>query len=331
MSDFFSPGIAVALALFGAIALAMLALALVWEGVRRMLRQRALVSQLRDMAKHEPGKGQAAAAGGLLRAVEKAGPAWLEAIFLRLPHQRDLKNFLEQGDLGWSVATFLMMTVGLAAASGLAAMVIMPMPLPVVAAGVGAIVPYLYVSHRRKKRFSKFEEYFPEAIDVLSRAIRAGHAFSTGLEVVAEEANEPVAGEFRTVFEEQKFGLPLAESLLSMADRIAILDVRIFVTAVLIQRESGGNLAEILDNLAYVIRERFKFRRQLRVHSAHGRMTGYVLAAAPVVAGVGMYSLNPEYMRVLVEEPAGRMMLAVAVTLQIFGFLVIRRMVDVKF
>ncbi len=331
MSDFFSPGIAVALALFAAISLAILALALAWEGVRRMLRQRALVSQLRDIAKHEPGRGQAAAAGGLLRAVEKAGPPWLEAIFLRLPHQRDLKNFLEQGDLGWSVATFVMMTVGLAAASGLAAMVIMPMPLPVVAAGAGAIVPYLYVSRRRKKRFAKFEEYFPEAIDVLGRAIRAGHAFSTGLEVVAEEANEPVAGEFRTVFEEQKFGLPLAESLLSMADRVAILDVRIFVTAVLIQRESGGNLAEILDNLAYVIRERFKFRRQLRVHSAHGRMTGYVLAAAPVVAGVGMYALNPEYMRVLVDEPGGRLMLAVAVTLQIFGFLVIRRMVDVKY
>ncbi len=330
MSDFFSPGMAVALALFATISLAILALVLAWEGVRQMLRQRALVSQLRDIAKHEP-KGQPASAGRLLRAVEKAGPAWVEAIFLRLPHQRDLKNFLEQGDLGWSVATFLMVTVGLAAACGLAAMVIMPMPLPVVVAGTGAILPYLYVSRRRKKRFAKFEEHFPEAIDVLGRAIRAGHAFSTGLEVVAEEANEPVAGEFRTVFEEQKFGLPLAESLLSMADRVAILDVRIFVTAVLIQRQSGGNLAEILDNLAFVIRERFKFRRQLRVHSAHGRMTGYVLAAAPVVAGVGMYTLNPEYMRVLVDEPSGRLMLAVAVTLQIFGFLVIRRMVDVKF
>lgn len=328
MSGFLGQNGIVALALFGSIALAMLALVLAWEGVRRMQKQRSLVTQLRALGK--PG-GIAIASGGLLRGVEKQGPAWAESLLLRLPHQRDLKNFLEQGDVGWTVGTFLMLTVGSAASFGLSAMVLIPAPLPLVAAAVGAMIPYVYVSRRRKARFAKFEEHFPEAIDILGRAIRAGHAFSTGLEVVAEEANAPVSDEFRQVYEEQKFGLPLPESLLSLADRIAILDVRIFVTAVMIQRESGGNLAEILDNLAYVIRERFKFRRQLKVHTAHGRMTGFVLAMAPIVAGFGMYTLNPDYMRVLFTEPGGRLMLAVAVTLQLFGFLVIKKLVQIKF
>jgi tight adherence protein B len=318
----------VAVALFASIALAMVALVLVWEGVRRLHRQRSLVTQLRALG--QPGS-IATAGGGLLRSVEKQGPAWAESILLRLPHQRDLKNFLEQGDVGWTVGTFLMLTIGSAAAFGLSSMVLMPAPLPLVAAAIGAVLPYIYVSRRRKKRFAKFEEHCPEAIDILGRAIRAGHAFSTGLEVVAEEANAPVSDEFRQVYEEQKFGLPLPESLLSLADRIAILDVRIFVTAIMIQRESGGNLAEILDNLAYVIRERFKFRRQLRVHTAHGRMTGYVLAVAPLIAGMGMYMLNPDYMSVLFTEPGGRLMLAIAVSLQLFGFLVIRKLVQIKY
>ena len=318
----------VAVALFASIALAMLALVLAWEGVRRLQRQRSLVTQLRALGK--PG-GIATGVGGLLRSGGKQGPAWAESILLRLPHQRDLKNFLEQGDVGWTVGTFLMLTIGSAASFGLSAMMLVPSPIPLGAAALGAMIPYIYVSRRRKKRFAKFEEYFPEAIDILGRAIRAGHAFSTGLEVVAEEANAPVSDEFRQVFEEQKFGLPLPESLLSLADRIAILDVRIFVTAIMIQRESGGNLAEILDNLAYVIRERFKFRRQLRVHTAHGRMTGYVLAIAPIVAGLGMYTLNPDYMGVLFTEPGGRLMLIVAATLQLFGFLVIRKLVQIKY
>jgi tight adherence protein B len=319
----------VAVALFASIALAMLALVLVWEGIRRLQRQRSLVTQLRALGK--PGSIAPGGESGLLRAVEKQGPAWAESLMLRLPHQRDLKNFLEQGDVGWTVGTFLMLTVGSAAAFGLSAMVLTPTLVPLVAAAVGAVIPYLYVSRRRKKRFAKFEEHFPEAIDILGRAIRAGHAFSTGLEVVAEEANAPVSDEFRQVYEEQKFGLPLPESLLALADRMAILDVRIFVTAIMIQRDSGGNLAEILDNLAYVIRERFKFRRQLRVHTAHGKMTGYVLAVAPIVAGMGMYMLNPDYMGVLFTEPGGRLMLAVAVSLQLFGFLVIRKLVQIKY
>src|ERR1017187_1485146 len=142
-----------------------------------------------------------------------------------------------------------------------------------VGALLGFFLPYAYASHQRSKRFAKFEEKFPEAIDTLARAVRAGHAFTTALEMIANEVSEPVAGEFRQLYEEQKFGLPVRDALLNLADRVPLVDVKFFVTAVMLQRETGGNLAEILDNLSYVIRERFKILRQVRVHTAQGRLT----------------------------------------------------------
>ncbi len=321
--------LAIGLVAFVAVALGVVSLVLLWEGVRQWSRQRRIGRELRKLS----GQGSSSGSGrrdSLLREVADAGPAWLEPLALRLPHRHDLVHFLAQADVGWSVGTFLMLTVGLAAAVGLALLVSVGGWLPpLLGAVVGALMPYQFVARKRKQRFARFEEYFPEAIDLLGRAIRAGHAFSTGLRVVAEESPEPISTEFRQVYEEQKFGLPLSESLLALSDRMALLDVRIFVTAVLIQVESGGNLAEILDNLAYIIRERFRFRRQLRVHTAHGRMTGWVLASAPFVAGAGMFMLNPEYMRVLFEEPLGRLMLVMAAGLQIVGFVSIRRIMDV--
>ena len=142
----------------------------------------------------------------------------------------------------------------------------------------------------RTKRFQKFEEKFPEAIDTLARAVRAGHAFTTALEMIANEVAEPVAGEFRQLYEEQKFGLPVRDALLNLADRVPLVDVKFFVTAVMLQRETGGNLAEILDNLSYVIRERFKILRQVRVHTAQGRLTMVLLMALPPTIVVIMQS-----------------------------------------
>jgi tight adherence protein B len=149
--------------------------------------------------------------------------------------------------------------------------------------------------------------------------------------VVAQEAEEPVGSEFRQVFEEQRFGLPLRDSLLAMADRLVIVDVRIFVTAVLIQRESGGNLAEILDNLSYIIRERFKFRRQLRAQTAQGRLTGHILMVMPIIAGIAMSIVIPDYMQVMFHDPRGRTFLIVAIVLQIMGYFAIRKIVDIEF
>ena len=329
MTQFQGSGWVVALVAFVAVALVVITIVLVLEALREWNRQRAVSSELRKISGAE--KRGVDPRLGLVRAESVEGFAWLEPLLMRLPRRTDFQHFLDQADIGWSVGTFVMLTVGLAAACGLGALIGTRMWLAALGAAVfGSLLPYLFASRKRKQRYAAFEEHFPESIDLLGRAVRAGHAFSTGLRVVAEESPEPVSTEFRQVYEEQKFGLPLSESLLAMSDRMAILDVRIFVTAVLIQLESGGNLAEILDNLAKIIRDRFKFRRQLRVHTAHGRMTGMVLVSAPFVAGFGMWFLNPDYMGVLFEEPLGRVMLVTAVGFQLLGFIFVRRIMDVE-
>ena len=152
---------------------------------------------------------------------------------------------------------------------------------------VGAFLPYSYANYKRTKRFEKFEEMFPEAIDTLARAVRAGHAFTTALELIASEIGEPVASEFRKLFEEQKFGMPVRDALINLTERVPLVDVKFFVTAVMLQRETGGNLAEILDNLSYVIRERFKIMRQVRVHTAQGRLTMMLLMGLPPLIVIG--------------------------------------------
>jgi len=176
----------------------------------------------------------------------------------------------------------------------------------------------------------RFEEQFPEALDLLSRAIRAGHALQTALGMVADELKEPVGPEFKKTFDQQNFGLPLREALNELAERMPLLDVRFFVTAVLIQRDTGGNLAEILDNLAHVVRERFKIRRQIRVHTAHGRFTGYVLLALPAALAMALQVINPEHMSLLFRERMGQMMLMGAIVMQTIGFLWIRQVIKIE-
>jgi tight adherence protein B len=199
-----------------------------------------------------------------------------------------------------------------------------------VGALVGAVLPLGWLRHRRTSRMNKFEEQFPEALDLLSRAIRAGHAFQTALGMVGDDLSEPVGPEFKKTFDEQNFGLPLRDVLNQLAERVPILDVRFFVTAVLIQRDTGGNLSEILDNLAHVVRERFKIRRQVRVHTAHGRFTGYVLLALPAALAVALSFINPEHMRVLFHEHMGQMMLIGAIVMQTVGFFWIRQVIKIE-
>ncbi len=181
--------------------------------------------------------------------------------------------------------------------------------LPWLGLAVGAMLawlPFAVVRYKAAKRLQKFEEQFPEAIDLIARALRAGHAFTSGLAVVAEEAPQPVAGEFRVVYDQQNYGMPLPDALKALAERIQLLDARFFVTAVLTQRESGGNLAEILGNLSTVIRERFKVKRQVRVVSAHGRITGWVLSGLPPSLAVAFMITSPNHMRTLDRRPHGR-------------------------
>jgi tight adherence protein B len=195
---------------------------------------------------------------------------------------------------------------------------------------IGFFVPYSYASYKRTKRFDRFEELFPQAIDTLARAVRAGHAFTTALELIANEVNEPVAGEFRKLFEEQKFGMPVRDALVNLTERVPLVDVKFFVTAVMLQRETGGNLAEILDNLSYVIRERFKILRQVRVFTAQGRLTMLLLMGLPPLVVVTMLIFNPGFIRPLFSEPLGHTLIVIGITLQTIGYFIIRKIIQIQ-
>jgi tight adherence protein B len=196
---------------------------------------------------------------------------------------------------------------------------------------LAAFGPYLFVRWKADQRMKRFEELFPEAIGLIIRALRAGHGFTTGLAMVADEIADPVGPEFRLVYDQQNFGMPIEDALTSLARRIPILDVQFFVTAVLTQRDAGGNLAEVLENISAVIRDRFKVKRQVRVVTAHARITGFVLALLPPVTAVVMLIVAPEHMKTLWNDPMGIRMVLVAIVLQIIGALAIRKIVDIEY
>ena len=193
-----------------------------------------------------------------------------------------------------------------------------------------APLPYAYVRFAANRRFRKLEEQFPQAVDLIAVSLRAGHAFTTGLLMVAEEVADPLGAEFRLLYDQQNYGKPLPDVLKGLADRVPLLDVRIFVTAVLTQRETGGNLAEVLDKLSALIRERFNIRRQVKVVSAHGRMTGWVLVALPPVVALALFFVAPDHVMTLIRDPIGLQLTAGAVVLQVAGTLAIRRIVNIE-
>ena len=250
------------------------------------------------------------------------------ASFLVAPIQRSLT----QAGLKVTVGTIVLAstTAGLlvcAAITRITGFLVFGLVLgPIAAAG-----PYLVVRYLRRKRLDRFEEQFPEAIDLIARTLRAGHAFTTGLKLAAEELPDPVATEFQVLHDQQNYGLPLTSALKDFAERVVILDARFFVTAVLTQREAGGNLAEVLDNLATVIRERFRVKRQVRVATSHGRYTGVVLSLMPPVLALLLSMRAPENFQLLLHDPLGVRMIVVAVALQIIGVLLIRKISNVEY
>ena len=242
-----------------------------------------------------------------------------------------LSRIIEQSGIQTSPGTVVVMSIGLGIIGALVSNMFVKQALAIpVAAAVGLAAPTAYLLHKRGRRLRKFEEQFPEALDLLSRAIRAGHAFQTAMGMVADELHEPVGPEFKKTFDQQNFGLPLREALNELSQRVTLLDVRFFVTAVLIQRDTGGNLAEVLDNLAHVVRERFKIMRQVRVHTAHGRFTGYVLLALPAALAVALNIENPEAMELLFKEHMGQMMILGAIVMQTVGFFWIRKVIKIE-
>ena len=195
-----------------------------------------------------------------------------------------ISRWIEQTGVKTTISALFLIALFSGAVVALLVMMAVRVPWGVpVGAAAGFALPFMVLNYKRGKRLRAFEEAFPEALDLISRALKAGHAFATGMKMVADEMPEPIGPEFRKTFDEQNFGLPLKDALDNLTHRVPIIDVRFFATAVLIQRETGGNLSEILENLAHVVRERFKILRQVRVYTAHGRLTGYVLLALPAV------------------------------------------------
>ena len=242
-----------------------------------------------------------------------------------------LANLIEQSGVPTTPGSIVIISVGLSAALGLMAIVgVRRWEAALAAAVVGLVMPIGFLRFKRTARMKKFEEHFPEALDLLSRAIRAGHAFQTAMGMVAEEMGPPVGAEFKKSFEQQNYGLPLKEALNQLTERVPLMDVRFFVTAVSIQRETGGNLAEILDNLAHVVRERFKILRQVRTHTAHGRFTGYVLLALPAALAVALSFISPEHIRALFTTRMGQTMLIGAMVMQTIGFFWIKRVIKIE-
>ena len=255
----------------------------------------------------------------------------LNRILATVPGIARLRIFLEQGAIQMQVGNFVLISIAI---SVFVFFVVLVVGLPLyealpAAIGAGAI-PTVIASAIRQRRFNKFEEQFPEAMDFLGRAVRAGHAFTTGFELIANELPPPVGEEFRITFQQQKLGLPFRDALQNLAVRVPLPDVRIFISSLQIQRDSGGNLGEILDTMSMVVRERFKLRRQIKIYTAEGRLSSYVLTALPFAALGALYFLQPAYIMPMFTEPRGQRMLILAAILQAVGYVVIGRIIKIK-
>jgi len=267
-----------------------------------------------------------------VRKQEQLSPyPWLNRLLARLNLSTRFRLLLQQADMEWTVGSLLMVSffswVGTGCLLYLRIWSLWP------AVGLSALVaplPFLYVLRRRRRRFGKFEEQLPEAIDMLVSALRAGHSLMTAIGFIGQEPREPLSGEFRICFDEQNYGIDMRTALTNLGTRMAVDDLQIFIAAVLIQKESGGNLAEVLEKVATTARERFRLRRQVQVHTAQGRMTGWILSILPVALGFAMYLVHPEGISLLWTHPIGLKLLYTAIVMNVLGALAIRKIVRIR-
>ncbi len=256
---------------------------------------------------------------------------WLNRSLVRVQAALQLKRMLDQADLHLTPSRLVMFSVMAGMLAALAVSVISISILLMFVAGVlAAAIPFVHVWWKRKKRFDAFLEHLPDALDLMSRGLSAGHAFSEALHMVSAEMPEPIATEFRKTYEEQNLGLSLKLALENLTQRIPLLDLRMCVTAVLIQRETGGNLAEILEKVAYTIRERFRIMGDLKTLTTSSRMSAWLLCGLPIFVSIAITVMNPEYMAVLWRDQRGHYLIATALFLQVTGMLIVRKILRIK-
>lgn len=256
---------------------------------------------------------------------------WINRWLVTIEVAPRVRTLLYQADLKWTADGLLLICAVCFALP--AYLVYLRTGVVIFALLIGLLIgaaPIAFVFHKRSQRFNKFEQELPEALDLMVSALRAGHSLVAALRLVAYESPEPISGEFRICFDEQNYGLELRTAMDNLVTRVPLQDLRIVVTAILIQKESGGNLAEVLDKASYVIRERFRLKRQVRVHTAQGRMTGWILSFLPLVLGIGLYLINPDTMSLLWKRPIGVKLLYTAGGMMITGALIIRRIVNME-
>ncbi len=256
---------------------------------------------------------------------------WMNRWLMKLEIAPSLRGLLYQANVKWTAGGLILMSI---------ACFVIPAYLIYLRTGalifgvaigvIAGIAPIFYVLHRRKQRFEKFEQELPEALDLMVSALRAGHSLVAALGLVAHESPDPIGSEFRLCFDEQNYGLELRTAMTNLVARVPLQDLKIVVTGILIQKESGGNLAEVLDKAAYVIRERYRLKRQVRVHTAQGRLTGWILSLLPPVLGVALYLINPVTMSLLWRREIGIKLLYAAAAMTITGALIIRKIVNME-
>ncbi len=255
----------------------------------------------------------------------------LHKFLYSLPFSQRLELLIAQADSKIKVGPLALLTlaigaVGLLIGSHIGKNPLFPVPFIVVMSSL----PFLYLLNRRLARFKKFSEQLPDALDMVARSLRAGHSFTSAIQVVSQEMSDPIAKVFRLAYEEQGYGIPIHEALNHMTRSVSSIDLRFFITVVNVQRETGGNLSEILEKLGMTIRERFQVLRQLRVYTAQGRLSGYILSILPIFMLGVMIVVNPNYIKLLFNTKSGVTMMVVAFTLQIIGFFVIRKIIKIK-
>ncbi len=266
--------------------------------------------------------------GSLLSESLDAVPNYFEAFFDRC---LNLNRLLRQANANLTLGRLLAICAGLGVLGAIVgpAAGFHPATAPVLG-GVSASLPIVWLFFRRKRRFKQFAKQLPDALDLISRALRSGHSLAAAFDLVGQEVADPLGGEFMRVFEEQNLGIPLDEAMNDLTDRVPNLDLRFFTTAIILQRQTGGDLAEILDKLSHLIRERFKIWGQIQALTGEGRLSGIILLALPPLLFLAMYNLNRDYVMLLFEDPMGQQMLLGAIIMQVFGALVIRKIVDIK-